>query len=431
MTDILLINVHSSCNAGDQALTLVTIQQLERNFPDGQLVIAMDDPEGNVSEEPVVPSLYAWVKPTLRDGSSNWRFLRLAWLLPATLIPLLSRKAFGRPYWGLTPQALQPLIRGYLNSDLVVSTSGGFLYSSGLGLVFLISVYSMAYATFAGKPLYLFPQSYGPLHRFWEPYILRWLLNRARVVMAREEISFDLVNSLVEEKSRCLLFPDPAFAFSGSPPESAENWLTGLMTHGFPGRPLLGVTVINWTAENPVFQQQTAYERAVAAAVRNFIERYGGSVIFFTQVWGPSYSQDDRLPSRRVIAGLQEVSDHIHHIEEPITPGLLKSIYGCMDLFMGTRMHSNIFALSQGVPVLAIGYQHKTQGIMRMLGLDDWTVDIQQVDGPGLCELLDELWLHRPALGEQLRAALPKIVKEAGRPGAIVAQDFLVNVGKG
>ncbi len=40
-----------------------------------------------------------------------------------------------------------------------------------------------------------------------------------------------------------------------------------------------------------------------------------------------------------------------------------------MDLFLGTRLHSNIFALVAGVPVVAVAYQYKTFGLMEMIGL--------------------------------------------------------------
>ena len=64
-------------------------------------------------------------------------------------------------------------------------------------------------------------------------------------------------------------------------------------------------------------------------------------------------------------------------------------------LFLGSRLHSNIFTLTEGVPVLAIAYQDKTFGVLRMLGLDEWVVDIRAVEAGQLVDLLRRLWAVR------------------------------------
>jgi colanic acid/amylovoran biosynthesis protein len=424
MTNILLINVHSSCNTGDDALTLVTLHQLRDNFPDCQIILAFDDPAHGLEDELVVGSLFHWVKPSGKGGKSKWRFLRLLGLLPGTLLPLVSWKITGKPIWGLTPAALRPLLHAYFTTDLVVSKPGGFLYSSGKGLVFLISIYSMAFAIFTKKPFYIFPQSIGPIQQWWERSLLKWLVSKARIVMAREEISYQLLTSIAGSSNRFQLLPDPAFACPEASAEAAIEWLNQHDIDVDSGRPLLGVTVVNWMAENPRFQYQDRYEAAIAAAARDFINQTNGMAIFFTQVWGPSYSQDDRIPSKRIITRLQDVAKDVIHIQDVTSPPLLKAIYGCMDVFLGTRMHSNIFALSQGVPVIAIGYQPKTKGILRMLNLDRWMLPIQDVDESTLPKLLSSLFEQRDAVANSISIKLPAIIEKANLPGRIVAQDF-------
>jgi len=424
MTNILLINVHSSCNTGDDALTLVTLHQLRENFTDCHLTLAVDDPDHKLVGEQVVGSIFHWVKPTGAGGSSKWRLLRLIGLLPSTLLPLISWKIAGKPIWFFTPAALQPLLHAYFTTDLIISKPGGFLYSSGMGLVFLISIYSMAFAIFTKKPLYIFPQSIGPLRHWWERWLLKWLVSKARIIMLREEISFKLITSIAGSSDQIRLLPYPAFACPISSPEAANEWLKQHNIDKSSGKPLLGITVVNWMAENPAFQDQERYEAAIAAAARNFINRYNGAAIFFTQVWGPSYSQDDRIPSRRVIARLQDLAKDVIHVQEIAPPPLLKAIYGCMDVFVGTRMHSNIFALSQGVPVIAIGYQPKTEGILRMLNLNRWMIPIQDVNESRLPKMLSLLFEQRDAVANSISTILPAIIEKANQPGKIAAQDF-------
>jgi len=218
--------------------------------------------------------------------------------------------------------------------------------------------------------------------------------------------------------------PDLAFASPAASRSAAEAWLRAQGMRPWNGRPFLGVTLINWGAQNPRFRLQSAYEAAVAAAARHFVGRYKGSVILFHQVRGPLPIQDDRVPARRVAAQLSDLGAAVQVLEGPVPPDLLKALYGMMDIFIGSRMHSNIFALSEGVPVIAIGYQHKTRGIAQIAGLERWVLDIQEVSPQTLIAKLDELWAEREAVREHIRHRLPGLCQQANRAGAIIAADF-------
>lgn len=424
MTNILLINVHSSRNAGDAALTLATLQQLRQNFPGCRITLAMDDPDQPDPDVTVVPSLFAWVKPTSVDGSTHWRKSALIWLPIATLTPLFSRHILNRVFFGLTPAFLRPLLCAYLDADLVVCKPGGFLYSSSLGLTFVISVFILALAWITGKPFYIFPQSMGPLVRPWECWLLRWILSKARVVMVREKASLNLLNRCRFTHPQLHLLPDTAFTFKGAPFGEAEAWLRSQGIDPEKDRPLLGLTAINWGAQNPGFTRQSEYESACAAAVCHFLEDHCGKVILFPQVWGPTAAHDDRVPARRIAAQLAGLSKTVTMVEQPLPPTLLKSVYGRMDVFIGTRMHSNIFAMSEGVPCLAIGYMHKTRGITEMTGMSEWVLDIGDVTSGALTEKLEGLWQARQAVRQALRQVLPSLVEQARQAGKLVVSDF-------
>jgi colanic acid/amylovoran biosynthesis protein len=421
-TNILIINVHSSCNAGDAALTLTAIQQLRENFPQSRLTVVMDDPDSTLRDVYVVDSFFHWVKGTGRDEPSNWRIGNLLLLIPASILPVLTFRLFGRAVFILTPAPLRRLIQSYLEADLVVSKPGGFLYSSGLGLTMLITVYTFLLAVWAGKPLYVFPQSIGPLTRWWEHLLLRWVLSKPRIVMVREAGSLQQLRTWGLTSPHCSWLPDMAFSFAGAPTTSAEEWLAsrGIRRNG----PLLGLSAIDWGAQNPRFGLQVTYEAACADVARSFIRQYSGKVIVFAHSWGPAASQDDRAVARRIVAQLSDLSDSVLLVDWPVAPDLLKAIYGQMDVFVATRTHAAIFALSAGVPTLLIGYQHKAWGIARMLDLESWVVDIQQIGSQVLIDRLAALWTERDAVRNQIQQRLPALLEQARQPGALIAADF-------
>ncbi len=78
LTNILLINIHSSRNAGDAALLLATLQQLRQNFPGCLITLAMDDPDPDLKNVRIVESISAWVKSTSKGGWASWRLGNLA-----------------------------------------------------------------------------------------------------------------------------------------------------------------------------------------------------------------------------------------------------------------------------------------------------------------------------------------------------------------
>lgn len=423
-TKILLINVHSCRNAGDASLTYAAINQLVEHFPRSCVTLAMDDPESYEGEYPVVESVFALVR-----SENRWSLWGLFKLVPVSLIPIAIYRLFGEVRYGLIPRRWRPLLRAYVDSSLVVSKPGGFLYSSGRGLSLLLSLYTFVLAILAGKPVYMFPQSIGPLERSWECFLVNKVLKRIRIVMVRETISRrQLVDCGLFSRSGYVI-PDSAFAYSSAPVNLAKEWLR---SHVGPahelGIPLLGMTVINWEAQSLAFNLQARYEFACSEAARFFVEQYEGKVILFPQVWGPSSSQDDRVPTRRIIYQLRDLSSSVFMMKEPVPPDLLKSIYGLLSLFIGTRMHSNIFAISEGVPVIAIGYQPKTLGITKMVGLERWTISIDEVTSETLIEMLIALYKEQEIVRQHLNLVIPILKEHAEEAGAMIAADFFNTV---
>ena len=149
-------------------------------------------------------------------------------------------------------------------------------------------------------------------------------------------------------------------------------------------RPLLGITTINWEKQNLDFKAQSIYETAILNAARTMMTDLKGKVIFFPQVCGNIPATDDRIPAARIHTQLSDFGDRIVLINQPASAEILKTAYGLMDIFIGTRMHSNIFALGGGVPVIAIAYRHKTQGLMNLLDLSEWVIDIDKIDAQQL-----------------------------------------------
>jgi colanic acid/amylovoran biosynthesis protein len=432
---ILVINLHSTRNAGDAVLFRTCADTLAAAFPEGRLVLAANDGESFRTRYPdleVVDSFFAWTHhPRQRRGGQRWLlWLLTVWSLLLALLTALLYRLGGR-YLPLPLLAVHAqTLRAYADADMVVSCPGNLLYSRSYkgGVTFLFPLFTIAYAQLLGKPLYIMPQTIGPLERAWERRLVALLLKRVRIIMVREPASLELLAAIGVERSRCHLIPDLAFLFRGADVGEGRRLLTdhlGIARTDLDG-PLVGVTVLNWGAQQPGFHRQAAYEQAVAQAIGGFLRKYNGRAILFPQVCGPTAADDDRTPSRRVQALLADPhsAGRVSLIAEEWAPESLHAAYGQTDLFVGSRLHSNIFALTHHVPVVAIAYQMKTVGVMRALGLEPYVINIEAVTGDNLSAAMEAAWRERAVLRRAIAARVEALQAEALHAGQLIAADF-------
>ena len=72
-------------------------------------------------------------------------------------------------------------------------------------------------------------------------------------------------------------------------------------------------------------------------------------------------------------------------------------------------MHANIAALSSGIPVVAIAYSHKTLGIMRACGIEEFTLDERTLSQKLLVETLQSAFERRVEIRGVLEKTIPEL----------------------
>lgn len=423
---ILIVNVHSVRNAGDDALLQAAIQQLRQQFPDCTITLAMNDCARYAGPEKTVDSFLHWFRRVDFQGSPlrAWRWFAIPSLLLRLWLSTLTYRWRGHLLLGLIPMQCRALLQAYAQADMVVSCPGGYLYSTGkLGLWLLVTLLTLAYPIWLGKPVYLLPQTIGPLQYRWERWLLRRLFPHIRQIYVRDDYSLTVIATSDIDHPQLYKRPDLAFGYQAERRAEGKALLQRLGVDPDYEQPLLGVTLINWAGMERSFRGQQAYESAVANAIDTFVAKYGGRAILFAQVRGPSIAEDDREPARRV-QQLCALGDTVVVVEEEVTTTQLQSAYHLMTLFMGTRLHSNIFALTGGVPVLAIAYLPKTRGVMQMLGLAEWVVDIESIDGGKLVTLLDDLYTERATVRTQVQNAIAAQQEAIQQMSVALANDY-------
>jgi colanic acid/amylovoran biosynthesis protein len=299
------------------------------------------------------------------------------------------------------------LAQALVETDLVVSCGGSFLndlYALNLGP--RLALYHAAHR--AEIPVIFFAQSIGPLESPLSRQAARQVLDPAAWVLARDPASAQIVRRLGVQ---CPVSVGVDAAVSDVPEFQEKQSV-----------PVLGVTARAWHFpghDNPQ-ELQSAYEANVAAACHAWMTESGGQVRLLSNCTDfGGYHQDDRLAARRIARAIDNAGpignadagqvsveeradlDHRH---------VRRQAAAC-DFFLGTRMHSLIFATTAGVPAVGVAYEFKTPEWLAMCGLEGLSVDIS--DTQGLTQLLLEAWRDRQTHRAKLAAALPGILSQA------------------
>lgn len=394
-TEFVLADSFSYLNKGDAGIILGMMADLDDRFERPDYTILTETPEVDRERYPKGETIASPFRELYREPSRLKKYVKFIFTFVILLWGGLYRISSGTPP---CPGRLR-VVEVYADADAVLVSGGDKYYDYDDGVVRAVAgipkVFEAVLAVVLGQRLMIYAHSAGPFENGYRLPILRWLFSRADVITAREPVSKEHFESAGASVS---LTADSAFLAPDGSPEAAR---AELADHGIePGRPIAGMTARRW--HFPESQAGMSQYRDGIEAVARRLTDEGYRVVFFPQVIGPD--TDDREISRDVAAEI----DGAVALHDDYDVPLLKGLIGTCDVFVGTRMHSNIFALSNGVPTAAIAYRHKTTGIMRMFGQEEYVTEISDVRA-GLPPVVDSLLEDRGAIERELAEKLPKI----------------------
>jgi colanic acid/amylovoran biosynthesis protein len=293
-----------------------------------------------------------------------------------------------------------------LDSDIVISSPGGFLQDYTTFSSLIPNVFLLVSAKFLRKSIIIYAQSLGPFRSKMLRFFMRLILNRVEIIILREELSKHYLNEICINNPNIFITADATFSIE-PPPYNQVLYRQKLLRsfQGKAGDVLIGLTILGTTffLNKRRCNLLKKYIASLAVSIDLMITRLNANIIFVPQVWSSSETM-----MMYAIKRLVKNKNRVLIIDENLPPEEVMKIVGCMDLLVGTRMHSNIFALIMGVPVLAIAYEHKTHGIMKMLNLGDCVINIEDINGYALASKIEELYKNRFKIKENVFDAVQK-----------------------
>lgn len=98
-----------------------------------------------------------------------------------------------------------------------------------------------------------------------------------------------------------------------------------------------------------------------------------------------------------------------HHLHVSCNAPELKGLVGLVDIAATGRMHLAIAALGMAVPVVAVSYQGKFDGLLRRFGLGESVLDPRSLDQSGMHDRCVALLENAAAVKSALRHRLPEV----------------------
>ena len=436
MTKILLIGGNLSKNKGGAAIAISACSTLKKIIPNAEFTLSSFLSQFDFKMSTRYPNIR--LIPELDEKKYHLPLpLLSSWFL--RLLRSIAWKAIYKLF-GLNVHKLidERILREYANSDIIIEISGdGLSGDYGIGTI-LISLPRILIGSLLGKTVVIYAQSIGPFKIKWPilnkeslilshfcRYFARYVLNRVNLITVREEITRDILKSLGITKPPIYLTADSAFLL---PPASKERVDEILSRYGVNHKEkIIGVSVsrsismLQYNSKSKV--DYNHYKTVMTQIIDYLTDKFDVKVILVPHVTGPGIMSDDRIIGAEIYQRLKN-KKKVVLISEELTPEELKGIIGICDLFIGSRMHANIAALSMAVPTIGIGYSHKTWGIMKMMEQEELICDFREMSISNVMGKLDRAWQDRERITEELKKKT-KIVQERAFYNAILVKQLL------
>lgn len=291
---------------------------------------------------------------------------------------------------------LREVINAVNESDLVISGGGSLLQdvTSTRSLLYYLAL--MKLALILKKPVMIYANGIGPINKTFNRNLTRWILDRVDLITLRDKGSLDFVRSIGVKNDKVIVTADPVFTLNPSDRSRVREIFDAEGIYY--SKPLIGISVRAWRNEEGIVN-------AVAAGARRLINEKSVGVVMI-----PMHYPEDLGISKRIaeltnsgncwtLKGKYSVEDIMGVIRET-------------EMIAAMRLHSLIYAATQGVPIAGLVYDPKVKGLLDELDLDHY-VDVESITADSFYSLVLEVWEEKEAIRRSIDSHKERLEKLA------------------
>lgn len=300
--------------------------------------------------------------------------------------------------------------------DIFASVAGGDSFSDIYGLQNLLYVsLPQILAILMHKKLVLLPQTLGPFKSKPARWIAKSILQKADQVFVRDHTSINDVREIVGKRynfKKIQFCYDMGFVVEPFAPR--EETFEAVRKARERGVTLVGLNVsgllyIGGYTHDNMFQLKQDYKTLIYDIIHRLAAEKNLTVLLTPHVFGDTtHAESDAVACESIYKELEPVyGDRLLLIRGSFDHNEIKYIIGLCDLFIGSRMHACIAALSQFIPVAALAYSKKFFGIMQSLELDLCVSDLRRDEQRDTFLLIDYVLNNQIKIRTHLQHIIP------------------------
>ncbi len=272
--------------------------------------------------------------------------------------------------------SLWAIFRCVLRCDLLLSGGGSLLQDATSGRSILYYLFILGLAQLLGKETFIYSQGIGPISNPRNRRLTARVLRRTSGIVVRDGKSRDLLLEIGVPDALIHVTADPVIRVRKADPALG---LALLRREGCPRRE--GTLTVGWALK--ARKPDPAFYEEVRRCVRWLRQEYGADSVLI-----PFFYDEDLGVCQAIAQGLE---GEVGCLGQKYLSEETLSIIGCMDVLVGVRLHSLIYAAVMGVPMVGVSYDPKVDSFLA------------SIDRPTLCDVRDfTLEQFQPAFRETL-----------------------------
>ena len=409
---ILLLDFASEKNRGDAAMQVSIVKLVKKYFPESQLFLStvfganqfpasisqLDHtlPDGQITVCGGLLSTYETLEKSRSHGKSFRKLKQIfAGFKGALLLGLLFLRIPPHIFsWMLSAESRRSL-QIFAENDLVIWNGRNFRSHSKFKEPYdlFILFFNPLVCMLLRKKMACVGASVWELHNPFARWMSRIVFSSCAYISAREIFSFRYLNTLFagrDKKPDIVQLPDLSLYILGQL-NSGNQRRYDEVSNDFK----IGLTIVG-AREVGSEELQVAYVEKMQSLTNHIAKKMDAHLVVLPQV---TYTPEENSSFvNRIIEQLPNTKHLVVSGENKVEE--LVERYRDLDFLIATRMHSAIFALTTGTPVLAIAYDYGAKwNILCDMGLPaEAIVNMNELPYVNLVERFEEVWSRRAKL---------------------------------
>lgn len=246
------------------------------------------------------------------------------------------------------------ILRAVRRCDMLISGGGSLLQDVTSSKSIHYYLFIIRLAKLLGKKVFIYSQGIGPIDHAFNRRATARALKKADGIVVRDERSAKLLEQIGLPQERIVITADPVIRMK------RPDRTVGREILARAGIKKDGRLTVGWAIREK--NRDSTFVREITECIRWLRENYDAESVLI-----PFHYEEDREVCS-VIA--ERTNGAAKCLSEKYLSEDMLSIIGNMDVLVGVRLHSMIYAAIMGVPIIGVSYDPKCTAFLNSVGLD-------------------------------------------------------------